>query len=189
MEFVEPIRDKNKIEAIRKLLSGNKRDVLLFTLGVNSALRVSDLINLKWVDVVDDNGKPHDYITLRDTKTNKHNRLPLTKKVKKAIQEHYQQNFKGGGLDQYLFQSRKGYNQPLKRQAVWRIIKDAAKDVGVKNIGSHSLRKTWAYHSYKAGTDIVIIQDMLNHSAPSVTLRYIGITQDDKDRAVLSLDL
>lgn len=71
----------------------------------------------------------------------------------------------------------------------WKIIKEAAEAVGVKDIGTHSLRKTWAYHSYKAGTDIVIIQDMLNHSSPAITLRYIGITQDEKDRAVLSLDL
>ncbi|WP_339227829.1 site-specific integrase [Oceanobacillus sp. FSL K6-2867] len=188
MEFVEPIRDKKKIDDIRKYLSSNKRDSLLFTLGINSALRVSDLLSLKFEDIVDVNGKPVDYIKLRDTKTNKHNRLPLTKKVKKAIAEHHMENFKGGRGD-YVFCSRKGTNQPIQRQAAWKIIKDAAGAVGVKDVGSHSLRKTWAYHSYKAGTDIVIIQDMLNHSAPSVTLRYIGITQDEKDRAVLSLDL
>jgi len=71
----------------------------------------------------------------------------------------------------------------------WKIIKGAADAIGVKDIGTHSLRKTWAYHSYRAATDIIIIQDMLNHSSPGITLRYIGITQDEKDRSVLSLDL
>lgn len=101
MEFVEPIRDKKKIDDIRKYLSSNKRDSLLFTLGINSALRVSDLLSLKFEDIVDVNGKPVDYIKLRDTKTNKHNRLPLTKKVKKAIAEHHMENFKGVGVITY----------------------------------------------------------------------------------------
>ncbi|MCR1833144.1 site-specific integrase [Oceanobacillus caeni] len=188
MEFVEPIRDKKKIADIKKYLSDNKRDALLFTLGINSALRVSDLLQLKYSDVIDGSGNPVDYIVLRDTKTNKHNRLPLTKKVKKAITEHVEANY-CDDLNAYLFQGRKKTGKPIQRQAVYRIISNAAEAVGLNNIGSHSLRKTWAYHSYKAGTDIVIIQDMLNHSSPAITLRYIGITQDDKDRAVLSLDL
>ncbi|WP_429822016.1 tyrosine-type recombinase/integrase [Domibacillus aminovorans] len=68
-------------------------------------------------------------------------------------------------------------------------MQEAAQQLGLKNIGTHSLRKTFAYHQYQAGTDIVLLQDMLNHSSPSVTLRYIGITQDEKDRAVKALDL
>lgn len=188
MEYVEPIRNKKKIADIRKYLASNKRDTLLFTLGINSALRVGDLLALQFNDVITDDGKPTDYIVLRDTKTNKHNRLPLTNKAKKAIQEHCIANYTGD-MEAYLFQGRKHTGKHIQRQAVYRIISKAGHAVGLDSIGSHSLRKTWAYHSYKAGTDIAIIQDMLNHSSPSVTLRYIGITQDDKDRAVLSLDL
>jgi integrase len=188
MEFVEPIRDRKKIEAMKKLLQGNKRDYLLFVLGINSALRVSDLLELKFRDLISDKQKPHAHIKLKETKTGKHNKIAISKGVSKAI-INYVESFYKGDLDDYVFYSRKGNNQAIKRQQAWRVIKGVADMVGVKDIGSHSLRKTWAYHSYKAGTDIVIIQDMLNHSAPSVTLRYIGITQDEKDRAILSLDL
>jgi integrase len=188
MEFVEPIRDRKKIEDMKRYLSSNKRDYLFFVLGINSALRVKDLLAFKFKDIVDANGKPLERIKLRDTKTNKHNSLPLTKKVKKAITEYYNTHYKGS-MDDYVFYSRKGNNKPINRQMAWKIIKGTGEAVGVNDLGVHSLRKTWAYHSYKAGTDIVIIQDMLNHSSPAVTLRYIGITQDEKDRAVLGLDL
>ncbi|WML44078.1 site-specific integrase [Neobacillus sp. PS3-40] len=188
MEFVEPIRDRKKIDDIKKYLQSNKRDYLLFVLGINSALRVSDLLELKFEDLIDANLKPLDHIKLKETKTGKHNKIAISKGVKKAIVDYVKHYYKGQ-LSDYIFYSRKGNNQPIQRQMAWRLIKKAADVVGVKDIGSHSLRKTWAYHSYKAGTDIVIIQDMLNHSSPSVTLRYIGITQDEKDRAVLTLDL
>lgn len=188
VEFVQPIRNRKKIESIKKYLSGNKRNLLLFTLGINTALRVSDLLELKFKDVVDEKMQPLSHIKLKETKTGKNNMIAISKGSKKLIGEYCKENFKGN-MNEYLFTSRKGYNQPIKRQMAWKIIKEAAEEVGVDDIGSHSLRKTWAYHSYKAGTDIVIIQDMLNHSSPAVTLRYIGITQDEKDRAVLSLDL
>ena len=66
MEFVQPIRDKKQIEAIKRHLKGNEyglRDLCLFTLGINSGLRISDLLKLKVGDVVDAGGKPLDRIT------------------------------------------------------------------------------------------------------------------------------
>ena len=200
MEFVEPIRDRKKINDMKKYLQGNKRDFLLFTLGINSALRVSDLLELKFEDIIDEKLKPLDHIKLKETKTGKHNKIAISKGVKKAIINYVKEYYKGnlsyyvkeyykGNLSYYVFYSRKGINKPIQRAMAWKVIKGAADAVEVKDIGTHSLRKTWAYHSYKAGTDIVIIQDMLNHSSPAITLRYIGITQDEKDRAVLSLDL
>lgn len=188
MEFVEPIREREKIKDMKKYLQGNKRDLLLFTLGINSALRVSDLLELKFGDIINKQLNPLEHIKLKETKTGKHNKIAISKGVKKAIIS-YVQDFYKGSLSDYVFYSRKEGDKPIQRAMAWKIIKGAADAVGVKDIGTHSLRKTWAYHSYRAGTDIVIIQDMLNHSSPAITLRYIGITQDEKDRAVLSLDL
>lgn len=188
MKFVEPIRDRKKIDIMKKLLSDKPRDYLMFVMGINSALRVSDLLSLQYKDVIDNKGIPLDHIELKETKTGKFNKIAIPKGVKKAITDYVKHHYEGD-LNHYLFRSRKGNNQPINRKTAWNIINDTAKSIGLKNIGSHSLRKTWAYHSYKAGTDILTIQDMLNHSAPSITLRYIGITQDDKDRAVLTLDL
>jgi len=78
----------------------------------------------------------------------------------------------------------------LLRQQAYRVLNDVAKCVGIKEkIGTHTLRKTFGYHAYNNGYDIAIIQKLFNHSSPSTTLRYIGITQDEMDNVYLSLDL
>lgn len=192
MEFVEPIRDRKKIDAMKKLLSDSPRDYLLFVIGINTAFRVSDLLTLKYSDVMNSQAKLFEHFTLNETKTGKNNKVAMTKGVQKALSEYIEKNY-DGDMKEYLFKSRKrdneGNSQPINRKSAWRIIQQAAEQLGLNNIGSHSLRKTFAYHQYQMGTDIVLLQDMLNHSAPSVTLRYIGITQDEKDRAVKALDL
>jgi integrase len=192
MEFVEPIRDRKKIDAMKKILAGSPRDYLLFIIGINTAFRVSDLLSLRYRDVMDEKGKLFTHFKLKETKTGKNNKVVMSKGVQKALKDYIKDHYKGN-LDDYLFESRKrdknGNPQPINRKSAWRIIQEAAEQVGLKNIGSHSLRKTFAYHAYQSGTDIVLLQDMLNHSSPSVTLRYIGITQDEKDRVIQALDL
>ena len=118
----------------------------------------------------------------------KENRVPLLKGVKKAI-EIYVQNHYQGDPNEFLFKSRKGVNQSIGRVQAWQIMSDAAEELGLVNIGTHSLRKTFGYHQIKRGTNITLLMKMFNHSSESVTLRYIGITQDDMDAAVQALDL
>ena len=71
----------------------------------------------------------------------------------------------------------------------WKIISDAAEVLGLENIGTHSLCKTFGDHQIKRGTNVTLLMKTFNHSSESVTLRYIGITQDDMDAAVQALDL
>lgn len=188
VKFVEPIRDRKKIDTLKKLLTDKPRDYLMFVIGINTALRVSDLLELKYCDVMDIKGNLHSHFELKETKTGKNNKIAMTKGVEKALKDYIKDNFKGD-LNHYLFQSRKGDNKPINRKTAWDIISKTAESIGLKSIGSHSLRKTFAYHQYQMGTDIALLQDMLNHESSSVTLRYIGITQDQKDRAVKALDL
>ena len=187
MEFVQPIRNLKQIETIKKLLKQqNLRDYCLFTVGINSGLRISDLLNLTVSDVVE-NGKLKDRIRLREKKTNKFKDFPLSDNAKSAIREYlktreYKQN-------EPLFISRKNKGFLLRQQA-YKIINDAAKSIGIKDkIGTHTLRKTFGYHAYNSGYDLSLIQKLFNHSSPSITLRYIGITQDELDDVYLSLDL
>ena len=78
----------------------------------------------------------------------------------------------------------------LKRQQAYKIINDAARAIGIKeNIGTHTLRKTFGYHAYQAGVSLAVLQKLFNHSAPSVTLSYISITQDELDDVYLNLNL
>ncbi|MCY8497774.1 site-specific integrase [Bacillus atrophaeus] len=189
MKFVEPIRDRKKIESMKKILSAQSdRDYLLFKIGMNSAFRISDLISMQFKHVINKQGKALSHFVINEKKTGKVNKIALSKSVKKSV-EDYARKYYSDHLDEYLFKSRKGHNKPISRVQAWQIIRDAAAEVGLENIGTHSLRKTFGYHQYRNGTSIAILMTLFNHSSESITLRYIGITQDDKDQAVQSLDL
>lgn len=182
MELVEPIRDEKKIEAMKSYLKGrNVRDYVLFTLGINSGLRISDLLRLTVEDV-----KGKDRISIREQKTGKLKDFPLSDTCKRAVAEYLKRNELSAGA---LFPSRKG-GKPISRVQAWQVLNDAAKAVGVKdNVGTHTLRKTFGYHAYQKGIDITRIQKLLNHASPSVTLAYIGITKDELDDIYINLNL
>lgn len=187
MEFVQPIRDIKQIETIKKLLKQQSlRDYCLFVLGINSGLRISDLLKLRISDV-SEKGKVKDRIRLREKKTNKFKDFPISDNAKKAIKEYLQT--RAINENEPLFISRKNKGFLMRQRAYW-ILNEAARSIGIKEkIGTHTLRKTFGYHAYKNGYDIEIIQKLFNHSSPSITLRYIGITQDNLDDVYLSLDL
>lgn len=183
MEYVEPIRDKKQIDTIKKILKGNNiRDYLLFVLGINSGLRISDLLSLKVSEVIH-----QDRVIVREQKTGKTKDFPLSDSCKKAIREYV--DSVGASRSVWLFPSKKG-DAPISRVQAYRIINDAAERAGIKDkIGTHTLRKTFGYWAYKQGVDITWIQKLLNHSAPSVTLAYIGITKDNLDSVYINLNL
>lgn len=176
---------------MKKILKAtNLRDYCLFTLGINSGLRISDLLNLKINDVIDRLGKIQERISLREKKTNKAKDFPISDVAGKAIIEYLKTRIYE--LDEPLFISQKQKNGklPLQRQQAHKIIHDAAKAIGIKdNIGTHTLRKTFGYHAYKSGVPVEKIQKLFNHSTPGITLRYIGITQEDLDTIYLNLNL
>ena len=182
MEYVQPIRDLNKIEEIKSILKENgTRDLLLFCLGINTALRVSDLLKFKVGDV---RGKSH--IELREQKTGKLKRFPLRGRLLELIEEY----IRNKSDSDYLFPSRNGSNKPLTRVMAYLIINKACRKVGIQErIGMHTLRKTFSYHHYKVYKDVAILQYLLNHSSPSITLRYIGISQDNVEETLQQFEL
>lgn len=199
MEFVEPIRDKKKIDDMKAILAAGEfgdRNVLLFSIGINTAYRISDLRTLKLIDVLEISRNKvvaKERLAMKEKKTGKNNSVYISKKLRKQIEkyaeDHFPEEVVTKEFDRYLFPSRTGENKPLARESLWRIISTAGERVGLKNIGTHSMRKTFGYFMYKNRTDLALIQDLLNHSSQRETLRYIGITQEDKDTAVQSLDL
>lgn len=170
MVCVEPIRDKNKIEIVKRILKEHgSRDYLLFLLGINSGLRISDILKLKVSDV-----RNKKYIELNEQKTGKYKRFPITDFFKDTLNEY----ILGKNLNDWLFSSQRGGN-PISRIQAYRIICSACLQAGITTrIGTHTLRKTFGYHFYNKTKDIALLQCIFNHSAPSVTLKYIGINQD-----------
>jgi integrase len=188
MEFVQPIRDTKTIKIIKDLLKASScRDYVLFTLGINTGLRISDLLSLKVSDVADRN-RLKNRVSIRERKTGKIKDFPLGKTSKKALKEYFKVLSPAPGC--YLFPSRKGYNKPISRVQAYRVLNKACRVAGLnERIGTHSMRKTFGYHAYKMGMDLSVIQKLLNHSNPAVTLNYIGITRDDLDNVYISLNL
>ena len=187
MEFVQPIRRLKQIETIKKLLKQQSlRDYCLFVLGINSGLRISDLLKLRISDVAE-KGKVKDRIRLRENKTNKFKDFPISDNAKSAIREYLKSRQYNENEPLFISRKNKGF---LLRQRAYKILNEVARSIGIKEkIGTHTLRKTFGYHAYNNSYDIAIIQKLFNHSSPSVTLRYIGITQDEMDDVYLSLDL
>ena len=178
---VNALRDKKQIEAMKRVLkSNNIRDYLMFVIGINVGLRVSDLLSLRLSDVLDDKGKVKAEVTVCEGKTNKARTFTLNKSTSLAIKEYVSTLDDNYDMSMYLFKSRKGENKAISRVQAWQILSDSAKLVGIKEtIGTHTLRKTFGYWSYKQGIDITILQDIFNHSTPRITLKYIGITKED----------
>ena len=182
MNYVQPIRDKQKIEEIKGYLKQNgSRDLLLFTMGINTGLRISDLLKLKVIDV---KGKSH--VEIKEQKTGKVKRFPLLGNLQSMIDEYIK-----GKLDcEYLFRSRNGANKPITRVMAYKIINDACRKAGITDaIGTHSLRKCFGYWHYDNFHDVAILQYLFNHSSPSITLRYIGITQNEVEKTLQQFEL
>ncbi len=180
---VEPIIDVKSIKSIKKILSDNLRDKLLFIMGINSGLRVQDLLALKVGDVRE--SKVGDRVILREKKTGKENVFIMNKEIKLALDD-YLTEF-GSGDDHFLFKSRKGRNYPLTTFAVTKYVKRWAEAVNLKgNYGAHTLRKTWCYHQRKTfGVSWEVLAKRLNHSSPSITRRYLGIQEEEVEEILL----
>jgi integrase len=169
MQVVQPIRDQEKIEQLQEvLIRQSHRDWLLFTIGINSGLHLSDLLMLKVGDL-----KGKNRVTLKEEKTGKEKYFDIHKQLRESIIDYVK--FMEDG--DFVFPSQRT-GKPIKRIRVYRILNEAAKQVGLHDIGTHTLRKTYGYHYYQKTKNISVLRDLFNHSAPSVTLRYIGINSD-----------
>lgn len=184
MNTMQPIRSFEMIRNIQDFLKcgrNGERNHVLFTTGIYVPLRISDILKWKVRDV-----KDKDNFVLREQKTNKEQYFPINYELKKV----YKVYIEGKKDYDYLFKStqknKKGIYGALTRQQAWNILKKAAKEFGIDGMGCHTMRKTFGYHYYQQTGDIVILQEIFNHSHPSITLRYIGVTQDMKDKAIKS---
>lgn len=190
MKSVDPIRDIKQINAMKTYLKGqNMRDYVLFVVGINVALRISDLLTLTWNDVLNDNKKGFKSIHLVEGKTKKKRDIQLNKSSQNAFRALLN-CLDSYTITDYVFKSREGENKPLSRQQALNILKDASKAVGIKdNVGTHTLRKTWGYHAWKKGFNPALIMETLNHSNLNMTKRYLGIIQDDINDLYKSLNI
>ncbi len=173
MTTVEPIRSIEDLRKVENILSKNKRNLLFFTLGTNCGLRISDILSLNVGDV---RNKTH--IQLVEKKTGKFKKFPINAKLKPMFEDFT----KNKNPDEPLFITI--FKHRLERVAAYYIIKNACEEAGIEErVGTHTMRKTFGYHHYQRFKDVAMLQKMFNHSSPQITLRYIGIEQDQIDES------
>lgn len=195
MNFVEPIRNRKKIAQIKNLLRGKKRyrDLLLFVVGVNSALRISDLLQLRINHFLDEQGKVKQRFWIKEQKRGKRHEVVVNASIREALDE-YLLAFPVIGVDRnnFVFFNSKAYDhsESIKRGQVWKFITSISREVGLSgNFGTHSLRKTWGYHARMQGVDLALIMHKLNHESITYTKRYLGITDDELQAVAKRLNL
>ncbi|MCD8150871.1 MAG: tyrosine-type recombinase/integrase, partial [Clostridiales bacterium] len=164
------------------------RNYALFVVGINTALRISDLLCLSWKDVYNfeaDFFRSHIQIT--EQKTSKKACIAINPNCREALQL-LMQTYKSVSPQDYIFFSGKDRSAHIGRNRAYHIIKQAALDNHIEgNISCHSLRKTFGYHAWKCGTPPAVIMNIYNHSSIEITKRYLSINQDDQDEVFINV--
>ncbi len=189
MATTQPIRNKHQIRELASyyLQRGQLRNHVLIVLGVHTALRISDLLRLRWDDVYDFRaGRVKASISIIEQKTKKSKIIALNKAAVKALELFAAANAKPG---RFLIENART-KKAISRIQAYRLIRAAAEALHFQErVSCHSLRKTLGYHAWQSNVPPAVIMEIYNHSSWSVTRRYLGVTQDDKDKVYLGLEL
>lgn len=171
------------------------RNKMLFLIGINLGVRASDLCGLRYSFFMNNDRTFKDSYSLQPKKTKKTGKfvkLYFNQTVKKAIVD-YIEKYPVEDMNEYLFKSRKG-NGSITEKSLWKIIVDTTAEAGIdRNVGSHTLRKTFGRFVFHNAEDknkaLVILQTIFNHSSPAVTSKYIGLTDDEVSDVFNELNL
>ncbi len=176
MNYVEPIREPEKVKLISTFLKQNsERNYIMFMIGIYSGLRISDILQLRVKDIIN-----KDSIYIKEKKTKKTKLFPINPILKKEIKSYCI----GKDLNEYIVKSRKGKNKPITREMAYKILSETGNLFNLPNLGTHTLRKTFGYHHYMQYKDVALLQEIFNHSSPTITLRYIGIDQEKINKSI-----
>jgi len=199
----EPIKKLEDIVRISKFLisQGRYRDNMLFIVGINFGLRVSDLRVLRFSNLINSNFTFKDTFPVfekktRNTRKRKKNRyITINQAVIEAV-TLYLEHTDNVCLSDYMFYSNLGRptDGPLHRNTIDQMLKKIAVDLDLNiHMSTHTLRKTFAYHQLAMSNNdprkLMLLQKMLNHSTVAQTLDYIGITSDEIEQAYRELNL
>lgn len=164
--------------------------MLLFVVGINSALRISDLLQLRIGDFFEKSGKIRDRFSIKELKRGKRQEIVINSSIKDTLiefKEYYPQILVNPDNPVFLNPQT---HQSIKRGQAWKFISNICREVGLSgNYGTHSLRKTWGYHARINGVDLALIMHKLNHNSIAYTKRYLGITDDELEEIVKKLNL
>jgi len=157
---------------------GNRRDLALFNLAIDSKLRACDLLALRVADIAN-GGEVLSRATVRQRKTNRPVRFEITARTRKAIEAWLESTELNE--DDYLFPSRVRRSPHLSTRQYARIVNEWVRAIGLDPAayGTHSLRRTKATLIYRRTKNLRAVQLLLGHTNLDSTVRYLGIEIDD----------
>ena len=183
MNNVDAIKDKEDIEKIKEvLIMGDYRNYLMFIIGINTGLRITQILSLKFSDLID-----NENIILSKINFN-----GIEYKINNCIKEALRVYICTSGVknkNTLIFKSKRGDN-PIERTQAYRILKNACREAGVNlNFGTHTLRKTFGYHFYRQYKDLRYLQKLFNHSSINITIKYIDLEKQSEEIKYSSFNL
>lgn len=183
MNTVDVIKNKKDIEKIKEVLkNGDYRNYLMFIIGINTGLRITQILSLKFSDLIDNENNILSNIYFNGIE------YKINDCIKVALRL-YINNCGVKNRDTFIFKSKKG-NNPIERTQAYRILKNACKEAGVNlNFGTHTLRKTFGYHFYKQYKDLRYLKKLFNHSSTNITMRYIDLDKNNNEVEYSSFNL
>ena len=202
----DPIKSMDDIMRISRYLisKGRYRDNMMFIVGINFGLRISDLRMLRFSNIINNNLTFKDKFPVfekktRNTRKRKKNRyITINNAVREAVTLYLENTDRKVEMNDYMFisESNRGKNlgEPIQIRSVNQIFEKLANELGLNiHFSTHSLRKTFCYHQMLMSRNdprkLLLLQKMLGHSSPAQTLDYIGITEDEMEEAYLRLNL
>lgn len=201
----EPIKNMEDIDRVCDYLKKRRRwrDYMLFVVGINFGLRVSDLIQLRFSNLINDNLTFKETFPVfekktRNTRKQKKNRyITINTAVIEAV-TLYLEHTPGICLSDYMFRSQShngsNRNKPMDRGSVDRLLKQIADETNLNmKVSTHTLRKTFAYHQMVMSNNdprkLLLLSKILGHSSVAITMEYIGITGEEIEEAYRNLNL
>lgn len=182
----KPLKTKQEIELVRELIKTKTKDplrnLLIFNIGINNGIRTNDILNLKVADVLD-----KDETEIKESKTGKSRKLRLDVA---NIKDDLKELCKHKQPDDYVFTSYKNPKQPIQTVTVYRLFKRLASEhPTLHGLTAHSMRRTFGYQYYRQTKNVVALMKLFNHASQAVTLRYIGIEQEELDESLKGFEL
>jgi len=184
-QIVLPIKDSNILKNVQETLLNSfragRRNYTIFQLGKATLLRVSDVMQLKKVDVFNPDGSIKQNTFIHDQKTGKANTLYL-KPVHADLLAYYdwlqQQNL----ISEWLFPSIQHPERHITEKQFYKVMAKVGDLLGINYLGTHTMRKTGAYRVYmQSNYNIGLVMQLLNHSSEAMTLTYLGLDQASRE--------
>lgn len=184
-QLVLPIKDSNVLTSVQETLldsfRAGRRNYTIFQLGKATLLRVSDVVQLKKVDVFNADGTIKQNTFIHDRKTGKANTLYL-KPVHADLLSYYdwlqQQNL----ISEWLFPSLQYPERHITEKQFYKVMAKVGDLLGINYLGTHTMRKTGAYRVYmQSNYNIGLVMQLLNHSSEAMTLTYLGLDQASRE--------